>query len=629
MPSSDDRRPAPAGTPVLAQVRGALSRGLAALAPEDTRRGRAVYRVKRAGTVLAAEGPSGLRLALRERHRNTGAGRARLVQREYDEWRRRHEPGPAELDRMRIQSRGWSDRPLISIIMPTYNPRPEWIRPAVESVIAQTYENWELCIADDASTAPHVAGILAEYAAADPRVKLVMRAENGGIAAASASAVALSGGDFVAFLDHDDVLRPHALHRVVDTIREVPDTDIVYSDEDLLLADGTAGRPFFKPDYSPDLLLSVNYMCHFLVVRKPVMESAGGFRAGFDGAQDHDLLLRATEKARRVSHVPDMLYSWRQVPGSVALSGAAKMYAYEAGKRAVEAALQRRGLRGSVSLGRQLGTYHVRVDVDDEPHVAIVIPTRDRLDLLRRCIESVERRSTYANWSITVIDNGSTDPATLAYLGRSPHRVVHRPGPFNYSSLINLGRASIDASYMITLNNDTLVISRDWIEALLEQAQRPEVAVVGGRLLYPSGRPQHEGIAVGNVRGGYMAANLDAGWMGRVIRNVTAVSGACQMIKTSVFDELGGYDEGLAVAYNDVDFCLRARAAGYLVIYTPHAELRHHESASRGDLDPLKDHERFWKRWGRVGGIPDPYMNPHLREMNPVRIRLDPLPIER
>ena len=320
MPSSDDRRPVPGGTSVLAQVRDALSRGLAAVAPE-ARRGRIVYRVKRAGTVLAAEGPSGLRQALRERHRNTGAGRARLVIVSTRNGFGGTEPGPEELDRMRTQSRGWSDAPLISIVMPTYNPRPEWIRPAVESVIAQTYENWELCIADDASTAPHVAGILAEYAAADPRIKLVMRTENGGIAAASASAAAVASGEFVGFLDHDDVLRPHALHRVVETVREAPDTDIVYSDEDLLLADGTVGRPFFKPDYSPDLLLSVNYMCHFLVVRKPVMESAGGFRTGFDGAQDHDLLLRATEKARRVSHVPDMLYSWRQVPGSVALFG--------------------------------------------------------------------------------------------------------------------------------------------------------------------------------------------------------------------------------------------------------------------------------------------------------------------
>ncbi|HEY7926850.1 MAG TPA: glycosyltransferase family 2 protein, partial [Candidatus Dormibacteraeota bacterium] len=589
----------------------------------------AVHRVRRAGSVLAAEGPSGLRQAVRERNRNTHRGRARLVQREYNEWRRRHQPDAAELDRMRDQSRTWSDRPLISIVMPTYNPRPDWIRPAVESVIAQTYENWELCIADDASTAPHVGEILAEYAASEPRIKLVRRAENGGIAAASASATALADGEFVAMLDHDDVLRPHALHRVLEAIREAPDTDIVYSDEDLLLADGTCGRPFFKPDYSPDFLLSVNYMCHFLVIRRGVMESAGGFRAGFDGAQDHDLLLRATERARRVSHVADMLYSWRQVPGSVAMASRAKMYAYESGKHAVEEALERRGLQGRVSLGRQLGTYHVRLDVVDEPHVAIVIPTRDRLDLLRACIASIEKSSTYRNWSITIIDNGSVEPSTLAYLQSSRHTVVRHPGAFNYSALINHGRASIDAMYMLTVNNDTTVVTPDWIEALLEQVQRPEVAVAGGRLMYPNGQPQHEGIAVGNVRGGYLAANVDAGWMGRVIRNVTAVSGACQMVKTTVFDEVGGYDERIAVAYNDVDFCLRVREAGYLVVYTPHAELRHDESATRGDLDPHSDHQLFWERWGHPGGIRDPYLNPHLREINPLRIRLDPLPVER
>lgn len=530
---------------------------------------------------------------------------------------------------MRNQGRTWSERPLISIVMPTYNPRPGWIRPAVESVMAQTYENWELCIADDASTAPHVAEILAEYAAAEPRIRVVRRAENGGIAAASASATALAKGEFVAMLDHDDVLRPHALHRVLEAIHEAPDTDIVYSDEDLLLADGTFGRPFFKPDYSPDLLLSVNYMCHFLVIRRTVMESAGGFRAGFDGAQDHDLLLRATEMARRVSHVADMLYSWRQVPGSVAMASRAKMYAYESGRHAVEEALQRRGLRGRVSLGRQLGTYHVRLEVVDEPHVAIVIPTRDRVDLLRSCIASIERSSTYKNWSITIIDNGSVESQTLEYLASSSHKVVRHPGAFNYSALINAGRASIDAPYMLTVNNDTTVVTPDWIEALLEQAQRPEVGVVGSRLLYPDGRPQHEGIAVGNVRGGYIAANVDAGWMGRVIRNVTAVTGACQMVKTSVFDEVGGYDERIAVAYNDVDFCLRVRDAGYLVIYTPHAELRHHESATRGDLDPHSDHQLFWDRWGQAGGIRDPYLSPHLREINPLRIRLDPLPVER
>ena len=610
---------------LLRSLRGSLDRA----APEDSRRGRFLYRVVRSYEVLSAEGLSGFRRAVRERNRDTVKGRALLIQREYDEWRRRHEPGWADLHRMREQSRAWVDRPLVSIIMPTYNSHADWLEPAIESVLAQTYENWELCIADDASTAPQVAEILARYAAAVPRIKVVTRAQNGGIAAASASALALASGEFVAFLDHDDVLRPYALHRVVEAIHREPDTDIVYSDEDLLLANGVHGRPFFKPDWSPDFLLSVNYMCHLLVIRRSVVDAAGGFRPGFDGAQDHDLLLRATEKARGVAHVADILYSWRQVPGSVAMASDAKMYAYEAGRRAVEEALRRRGLAGQVGLGQQLGTYHVRLAISDTPHVGIVIPTRDRVDLLRACIESIESRSTYANWSITIVDNGSADPATLAYLAGTRHHVVRSPGPFNYSLLVNRGRAALDAPYMLTLNNDITVISPDWIEALLEQAQRREVAVVGARLLYPNKRPQHEGIAVGNVRGGYLAANLDAGWMGRVIRNVTAVSGACQMVTTAVFDELGGYDETLAVAYNDVDFCLRARGAGYLVVYTPHAELCHHESASRGELDPPADHAIFWERWGRPGGIPDPYISPHLREINPLRIRLDPLPIER
>jgi glycosyltransferase involved in cell wall biosynthesis len=237
--------------------------------------------------------------------------------------------------------------------MPTYDPQEGWIRPAIDSVVAQVYENWELCIADDASTAPHVDRILREYEAADDRVKVVRRSENGGIAAATASALGIASGEFVALLDHDDVLRPHALHRVVEALRTAPDMDIVYSDEDLLLEDGRFGRPAFKPDFSPDFLLSVNYICHLLVLRRSLVEAAGGFRDGFDGAQDHDLLLRTTEKARRVGHVPDILYGWRQVPGSVALAGEEKMYAYAAGKRAVEDALARRGLPGQVTLGSQ------------------------------------------------------------------------------------------------------------------------------------------------------------------------------------------------------------------------------------------------------------------------------------
>jgi GT2 family glycosyltransferase len=309
------------------------------------------------------------------------------------------------------------------------------------------------------------------------------------------------------------------------------------------------------------------------------------------------------------------------------LVGDAKPYAYDAGQRAVENALMRRGLAGRVTRAEDLGRYHVRLDIVGQPHVAIVIPTRDRVGLLRTCIDSIEGLSTYANFSITIVDNDSVDPETLAYLEHTPHKVVRKPGHFNYSRLINLARSHIAAPYMLTVNNDVTVISRDWIEALLEQVQRPEVGVAGGRLLYPDGRVQHEGIGLGNIRGGYVAANLDAWWMGRVIRDVSAVTGACQMVKVSAFDEVGGYDENLMIGFNDVDFCLRVHAAGYLIVYTPHAELSHPESASRGRaLDPVADYELFWSRWGVEGGIHDPYLSPHVRNLNPLQLRLDRLP---
>ena len=603
-----------------------VQRTVQLVAPPGSRRQRTLHRAVRAAIVLRREGPSGLRRANRERAR----GMAGTVQDQYDEWRARHEPTWEALNQMRHENLLWSERPLISILMPTFNPQSDWLQPAIDSVLGQVYEKWELCIADDASTEPHVESLLQQYAAADPRIKVVRRAHNGGIAAASESALEIATGEFVGLLDHDDVLRPHALHRVVELLQADPTFDVVYSDEDMLQPDGTYGKPFFKPDWSPNFLLSVNYVCHFLVMRRELVGRVGGFRAGFDGAQDHDLVLRATEKARRVGHVADVLYAWRQVPGSVALAGDAKMYAYEAGQRAVEEALLRRGLHGRVTRAEDLGRYHVRLDIVGQPQVAIIIPTRDRVDLLRRCIEDIENRSTYRNWSITIVDNDSVDPDTLAYLQQTPHQVVRKPGHFNYSRLVNIGRSQVDAPYLLTVNNDVTVISPDWIEALLEQVQRPEVGVAGGRLLYPDGRVQHEGIGLGNIRGGYVAANLDAWWMGRVIRDVSAVTGACQMIKTSVFDEVGGYDETLQVGFNDVDFCLRVHRAGYLVVYTPHAELSHPESASRGRaLDPLADYELFWKRWGAEGGIPDPYLSPHVRDLNPLQLRLDPIPSDR
>ena len=607
----------------------AIQRGTSLLAPPGTARQRGVHRAVLAGMALARDSRAALRRMLPSRDGRRAVGRGKSIQAQYDRWREINEPRAEDLDRMRDANRLWETRPLVSIIMPTYNPESEWIRRAIASATGQVYENWELCIADDASTAEHVRALLAQYAATDPRIKLVLREQNGGIAEASASALSLATGEFVALLDHDDVLRPHALHRVVEHLRSEPQTDVLYSDEDLMFSDGRRGGPHFKPDWSPDLLLSVNYMCHLLVARRELVDGVGGFRQGFDGAQDHDLTLRLTEKAQRIGHVADVLYSWRQVPGSVAAAPRAKMYAYEAGRRAVEDALDRRGVIGTVGLGEQLGTYHVRRAVIGEPEVAIIIPTRDRLDLLRECLTSVGGLSTYKNWSITIIDNGSVEPETLDFFAKTEHAVVRKPGHFNYSQLMNCGRSHVDAPYLLMLNNDVVVTTPDWIEALLEHAQRTEVGAVGGRLVYPSGTTQHEGIGVGNICMASTAVNLDAGWMGRIVRDVSAVTGACQMVRVSVFDDVGGYDEALPLAYNDVDFCLRVRATGRLVVYTPHAQLCHREGASRGRIHHLADEELFWRRWGQAGGIRDPYISPHLRSLNPLQLRLGPQPTDR
>ncbi|MDQ2959915.1 MAG: glycosyltransferase family 2 protein [Candidatus Dormibacteraeota bacterium] len=599
-----------------------IAQAVTVTAPPNTARRRWLYAAVQAVGVLRREGPAGLRTAAHERRLGRDAQLVHGVRAQYDAWRGVHEPTAEQLAEMREESRGWTGRPLVSVLVPTYESNPEWLRPALDSVLAQAYENWELCIADDGSRDPAVRTCLEEYTTKDPRVRVVFRPRNGGISAASASALEMATGEFVALLDHDDVLAPHALYRVVKALHSTADADVVYSDEDLLLVDGRRVPGFFKPDWSPELLTSVNYMCHLAVLRTQLVHDVGGFRDGFDGSQDHDLLLRATEKARTVVHIADVLYSWRQVPGSVALHSDSKMYAYQAGRRAVADAVGRRGLTGSVTLGAQLGTYNVRLVVTGSPRVAIVIPTRDRLNLLLACVDSIERRSTYRNWTITIVDNDSSEPATLDYLATTAYTVVRAPGHFNYSHLVNVGRDHVDADYILTVNNDVEVRSPDWIEAMLEQAQRPEVGVVGARLLYPDGRPQHEGIGVGNVGGASTAVNLDAGWLGSVIRDVSAVTGACQMTRLTVFDEVHGYDEKLHVGYNDVDFCLRVRRAGYRIVYTPHAELVHREGSTRGPLSPAADERLFYERWTAAGGLRDPYVNPHVRHLNPLSLRV-------
>jgi GT2 family glycosyltransferase len=576
--------------------------------PLGTRRHRAARTAMRATAVLVEEGPveAARRVGRRVRHR-ADAPRSGGFDDDYQTWLRIHEPDRHRLVAMAEEARRWQDRPLISVVLPVYNPEASCLRAALESVLSQAYDRWELCVADDASSQPHVAALLHEYEARDPRVKVVYRKENGGIAVASNAALDLAGGDFIALLDHDDVLRPHALIRAAEYIREHPDTDVVYSDEDKILIDGSRGQPFFKPDWSPDGLLAQNYMCHLSVLRRSLVSEVGGFRHGYDGSQDHDLLLRATERARHIGHIPDVLYSWRQIPGSAALSSDAKPRAREAGRRAVEDALLRRGLRGHVEQGPVPGCYDVRYELDGHPRVDVIIPTRDRLDLLRQCVAEIETRSMYPNVGIVIVDNDSRAPETLRYLDTTRHQVVRAPGSFNFSRVMNLGVQASSAPYLLFLNNDAFVRVPDWLERLLEHCQRKEVGAVGCQLRYPDGNLQHCGVGLGR---GEIAFNLHVDRPG--VRNVGAVTAACMMVRREVFDEVGGFDERFAVSFNDVDLCLRIREHGYRIVYTPHVWLEHDESASRGRLHPKDDVELFRSRWGTEATLTDPYLTPHL-----------------
>lgn len=585
------------------------------VAPFGTRRRRAMRAVARAGAVLLDEGPRGLMTRVDRRMHPVEPATPQLQDEgDYRDWLQRHTPNQLQLDRMITDSLGWNVRPTVSVLMPVFNPAQQWLEEALSSVMSQIYPHWELCVVDDGSTQAHVRATLERFAAADPRIRVDFAQSNGGIVAASQRALSSATGDYIALLDHDDVLRPHALHAMVAHLQTQPDVELLYSDEDKLLSGDAFGDAFFKPGWSPDLLLSWNYIGHLVMMRRSLAESAGGFREGFDGSQDHDLLLRASELTPTVAHVADMTYSWRKVPGSAALSVDYKPAAAEAGKRAVEDAIQRRGMAGHVTIGPHPFMYQTRYAIRGTPSVGILIPTRDRVDLLRLCIASVRGLSTFSHYSITIVDNGSKKPETLEYLRSCGHQVVRHDAPFNYSELINLGAAAIDADHLLLLNNDIEVISPDWIEALLEHSQRPEIGAVGARLLFPNGTVQHEGIVCGRGR---IAGNVHLGWP--VVRETSAVTGACLMTRMSAFREVGGFDTTLAVAFNDVDYCFRLRRRGYRVLFTPHAELRHHESASRGRLNPVDDAATFTARWGSTDHIDDPYLNPHLSWPNPVQ----------
>jgi GT2 family glycosyltransferase len=536
----------------------------------------------------------------------------------YDIWLDRNAPRDGDLDDLRRRVSGLHRRPLVSVVTPVWETPEALLRACIDSVRAQVYPQWELCLADDGSKGAHVARVLADYAASDPRIRWVRSDTNAGIVDATNRALALARGEFVAFLDHDDELTPNALYEIALRLDSEPDLDLLYSDEDRLEPGGTLAEPFFKPDWSPELILAVNYVCHLAVYRASLLRELGGLRPGYDGSQDWDLVLRFTEATQRIGHVPKVLYHWRQAPTSVAASSDAKPYAFVAGQRAVEDALARRGRSARVTMTSP-GRYRVAYAIQGRPLVSILVPTRDRLDLLRTCVDGILEKTAYDRFEVVILDNGSREPDTLRYLAElpAPHRSVRYDQRFNWSSINNFGARHSRGDYLLFLNNDTEVIEPGWIEAMLEHAQRPEVGAVGAKLLYPDGSIQHAGAVIGlGGTAGHAFRHLRSdhgGYFGlaQVVREYSAVTGACLMTRRNVFEAIGGFDEEYEVAYSDIDFCLAARERGYRVIYTPHAAIYHHECATRGTLDPPPDRRRFVRRWARYIAD-DPSYSPHL-----------------
>jgi GT2 family glycosyltransferase len=536
---------------------------------------------------------------------------------------RRHDPSAARLRSMREHARSWKDAPLVSVLIPTYNPSDRFLRAAIDSVRAQAYERWELCIVDDGSPTDAAARTLAAFRG-DARIRFTKATVNGGIAQATQAAADMARGGLLAFLDHDDVLRPHALFEMVEYLREHPGCEMVYSDEDKLDRWGRRVGAHLKPDWSPELMDSCNYVCHLTVMRRELFDRAGGFRPGYDGSQDYDLYLRCAELAGDVGHVREVLYSWRMHEGSVAASTLAKPEAYMAAIRCLEDRLDRTGDTGTVVEGAWKGLYHIRRAIVGKPSVAVIIPTRDAVDLLRQSVACVEREEGPYDVRIVIVDNDSTDRFTREYLDRCGHLVVPGHGAFNFSWLVNLGVAAAgDVDHVLLLNNDVVAGNPGWIGALLEHSQRPGVGAVGARLLYDDGTPQHEGIRVGGQ--GVVADNLDlSGYfgMGVATRTVSAVTGACLMVKRALWQQVGGFDEGLRVVYNDVDFCLRLMQAGQRNVYTPLAELTHVHSASRGRHQPSSEDERlFISRWGPFEQGYDRYVGGHIWSYKPIEYR--------
>ena len=520
----------------------------------------------------------------------------------YGPWYRAYIPTEETLETQRKQKFDYS--PLISIAVPAYQTPVEFLRQMIESLIVQTYSNWELCIVNASPDNEEMQKVLAEYSAGDSRVRFCNLKENLGIAENTNRAFAMAKGEFVGLLDHDDLLAPNALYEIVTILQDHPQADALYTDEDKVTTElDEHFQPHLKPDFNLDLLRSNNYICHFFVVRKSIVEKAGGFRKEFDGAQDYDFIFRCTENAGEVLHVPEILYHWRTHKASTADNPASKMYAFEAGKRAIEAHLERTGTKGEVSHTQDLGFYRVKYPVQGKPLVSVIIPNKDEKETLQTCLEMLEKNTGYQNFEIIIVENNSTTDEIFRYYKElSGNRKIHllRWGKeFNYSAINNFATAHAKGEYLLFLNNDVKSINPDWLEEMLGVCQRPEVGGVGAKLIYPDNTIQHAGCVIGmGGIAGHMFVDMPADHTGylhkaSLLQDMSAVTAACLLMKKEVFEQAGGFTEELAVAFNDVDLCLKVRKNGYLIVYDPYAKLYHMESKTRGAEDSKEKVRRF------------------------------------
>ncbi len=549
---------------------------------------------------------------------------------EYAEWYDLTKPTEEELERQRKEI--WEEGPLFSIVMPVYRAPAKYLKVMVDSILAQTYRNWELCIADGSPRGETSEELLKTYMEKDGRIRYRKLEQNGGFSENTNAAVRMSSGEWIVLADQDDAMPQEALYECARAVREHPECDVIYSDEDKLDMDGGAlFDPHFKPDFNPDLLRSVNYICHQFLVKRELFDRVGGFRKEFDGAQDYDLILRCTEKAAGIVHIPRILYHWRCHQGSTASDPKSKLYAFEAGSRAIMDHYRRCGIRAEkVEKGVDYGIYHTTFAIEGDPLVSVIIPSKDHWQDLDLAIRALFTRCTYRNLECIVVENNSRDQETFRYYERIREefpgvRVVKWEREFNFSAINNFGVQYASGQYLLFMNNDIEPIADNFIEEMLGFCQRDDVGAVGARLLYPDGTIQHAGVVVGfgGIAGhtfiGLHSAENSYFHRAMCAQDYSAVTAACIMTRRDVFEAVSGFSEELAVAFNDIDYCMKVRALGKLIVYAPYAVLYHYESKSRGLEDtPEKidrfnrEVARFAKKWPDILRDGDPYYNPNL-----------------